>query len=302
MHHVSIPRVTGNVDSLIGSGWTAPEEDDSGVRHCTRPDGSEVSYGRSDVSYPEDALDVLGLDGGHGFWFDHRFEAVLELLKQERVTCLWDVGAGAGSMVGRLSQAGIDTVAVEPLRAGAEASARLGVTSFCGTLQDLDLPDACLPAIGMFDVLEHLEHPDQLLEEAHRVLQPDGILVVTVPALKWLWGDEDDVTGHFRRYRKSSLDDTVSAAAFRPITSQYLFASLVPAAALLRALPHRLGHRKPEVEVLAHMKRQLNMPAPMDQGMRWLMRAETAWSKTIPLPAGLSIAASFRRVGAGVSL
>jgi len=288
-------RVTGMLDGLISSGWTSPQEGDSGVRHCTGPDGVDVSYDGSDVSYPEDALDVLGLDGGHGFWFDHRFEAVLDLLRQQGVTGLWDVGAGAGSMAGRLSQAGVDVVAVEPLRAGAEASARLGVTSFCGTLQDLHLPDACLPAIGMFDVLEHLEHPEDLLQEAHRVLEPDGVLVVTVPALKWLWGDEDDVTGHFQRFRKASLDEMVCAAAFSPLASQYLFASLVPAAAVLRALPHRLGRRKPEADVLANMKRQLNMPAPVDQGMRWLMHAERAFSRTIPLPAGLSISASFRR-------
>ena len=290
------------LEHLVSGGWTPPSEDDSGVRHCTRPDGSDVSYDRSDVSYPEGGLDVLGLDGGHGYWFDHRFEAVLDLLRQQGVTSLWDIGAGAGSMVGRLSQAGVEVVAVEPLRAGAEASARLGVTSFCGTLQDLHLPDACLPAVGMFDVLEHLEHPEELLNEAHRVLAPDGILVVTVPALRWLWGDEDDVTGHFRRYRKASLDAAVCPEGFRPLSSQYLFASLVPAAALLRALPHRLGRRKPEVEVLANMKRQLNMPARVDQGMRWLMHAERALSRTIPLPAGLSIAASFRRVGERVPL
>lgn len=288
--------MTKSLESLINGGWTSPSEDDSGVRHCTAPDGSDVSYDGSDVSYPEGALDVLGLDGGQGFWFDHRSEAVLGLLKQEAVTCLWDIGAGTGSMAGRLSQAGIDVVAVEPLKAGAEASARLGVTSFCGTLQDLHLPDACLPAIGVFDVLEHLEHPEELLKEAHRVLQPGGMLVVTVPALKWLWGDEDDVTGHFRRYRKANLDETICAASFRPLASQYLFASLVPAAALLRALPYRLGRRRSEVDVLANMKRQLNTPASVDRGMRWLLHAESALSKAIPLPAGLSIAAAFRKI------
>jgi len=284
-----VARVTGSLDSLINDGWISPPEDDSGVRNCTGPDGS-------DVSYPESALDVLGLDGGHGFWFDHRFEAVLDLLKREGVACLWDIGAGTGSMATRLSQAGIDVVAVEPFKAGAEASARLGVTSFCGTLQDVRLPDACLPAIGLFDVLEHLEHPEELLKEAHRVLKPDGILLVTVPALRWLWGDEDDVAGHYRRYRKPSLDETICAAAFHPLGSRYLFASLVPAAALLRALPYRLGRRKSEADVLANMKRQLNTPASVDRGMRWLMRAEKALSKTIPLPAGLSIVAAFRRI------
>jgi len=284
-----VARVIRSLDSLVNSGWTSPVEDDSGVRHCTGPDGSHVSY-------PEGGLDVLGLDGGHGFWFDHRFEAVLDLLKQGGLTSIWDIGAGTGSMASRLSQAGIDVVAVEPFKTGAEASARQGVTSFCGTLQDLQLPDACLPAIGMFDVLEHLEHPEELLKEAHRVLQPDGILLVTVPALKWLWGDEDDVAGHYRRYRKPSLDATICATAFSPLASRYLFASLVPAAALLRALPYRLGRRKSEADVLANMKRQLNTPASVDRGMRLLMRAEKAFSKTIPLPAGLSIVAAFRRV------
>jgi ubiquinone/menaquinone biosynthesis C-methylase UbiE len=282
--------MTGSLDSPLKHGWALPLADGNGVRVCRASDGT-------DISYPEAGFDVLGLDGGHGFWFDHRFEVVLDLLRREGVTGLWDIGAGTGSMSVRLSQAGLDVVAVEPLKSGAEASAGHHITSFCGTLQDLQLPDGCLPAIGMFDVLEHLEHPEQLLDEVHRVLQPDGILVVTVPALKWLWGDEDDVVGHYRRYRRPSLDETVGAAAFRPLASQYLFASLVPAAALLRTLPYSLGRRKSQADVLATMKQQLNAPAFVDRGMRWLLRAERAASKAVPLPVGLSIAATFRRVG-----
>ena len=285
----SVARMTGSLESLINHGWIPPLEGESGVRNCASPEGSGVSY-------PEGGLDVLGLDGGHGFWFDYRFEAVLDLLRQGAVAGLWDIGAGTGSMAIRLSQAGIDVVAVEPLIAGAEASAQQGITSFCGTLEDLQLPDECLPAIGLFDVLEHLERPEELLREAHRVLQPDGMLVVTVPAMQWLWGDEDDVAGHYRRYRRPSLDETICAAAFHPLSSQYLFASLVPAAALLRALPYRLGRRKSQTDVLAKMKRQLNTPAPVDRGMRCLLRAERGLSQTIALPVGLSIAAAYRRI------
>lgn len=283
-------RVSGSLDSLMQTGWTPPEEDGSGVRTCTASDGSQISY-------PEGGLDVLGLDGGQGFWFDHRFEAVLELLRERDVLSLWDIGAGTGSMALRLAQAGLDVVAVEPLKGGAEASARQGLTSFCGTLQDLQLPDGCLPALGMFDVLEHLEHPGELLKEAHRVLQPDGVLVITVPALQWLWGDEDDVAGHYRRYRRPGLNVAAGTAGFRPLTSQYLFATLVPVAALTRALPYSLGRRKSEAEVFGKMKRQLNTPASVDRALRWVVRTEKAVSRTVPLPAGLSIAATFRRVG-----
>jgi len=285
-----VARVSGSLDSLMQTGWTPPAEDGSGVRTCTASDGSQISY-------PEGGLDVLGLDGGQGFWFDHRFEAVLELLRERGVSSLWDIGAGTGSMAVRLAQAGLDVVAVEPLKGGAEASARQGLTSFCGTLQDLQLPDGALPAIGMFDVLEHLEHPGELLKEAHRVLQPDGILVITVPALQWLWGDEDDVAGHYRRYRRPGLNGAASAADFLPLTSHYLFASLVPVAALTRALPYSLGRRKSEAEVLGKMKRQLNTPASVDRALRWVVRTERAVSRKLPLPAGLSIAATFRRIG-----
>ncbi len=284
-----LAQVTGSLDTLARQGWTPPAADHNGVRVCTASDGSVISY-------PEGGLDVLGLDGGQGFWFDHRFDVVLDLLRQRGVTGLWDVGAGTGSMAVRLSQAGLDVVAVEPLKGGAEASARQGLTSFCGTLQDLRLPDGALAAIGVFDVLEHLEDPGLLLAEIHRVLAPGGILVVTVPALQWLWGDEDDVAGHYRRYRRRGLAEAVSTAAFEPLASQYLFASLVPVAALLRALPYRLGRRKSEAAVLGKMKQQLNTPASVDRAMRWLMRAETKVAGTFPLPTGLSIAATFRRV------
>jgi SAM-dependent methyltransferase len=282
--------VSGSLDTLVNDGWNLPLADATGVRICTASDGS-------DISYPEDALDTLGLDGGHGFWFDHRFDIVLDLLKERGVTSLWDIGAGTGSMAVRLSAAGMDVVAVEPLMGGAQASARQGLTSFCGTLADLELPDGCLPAIGLFDVLEHLEHPGKLLKEAHRVLRPGGILVVTVPALQWLWGDEDDIAGHYRRYRKPDLGQTVGNAGFDRLSSQYLFASLVPVAALLRALPYSLGRRKSQAEVLAKMKQQLNTPASVDRAMRWLLHAERSVSESIPLPAGLSIAATFRRIG-----
>lgn len=75
MMMTSVTLVTGSLESLINHGWPAPLEDESGVRNCSASDGS-------DVSYPEGGLEVLGLDGGQGFWFDHRFEAVLNLMKQ----------------------------------------------------------------------------------------------------------------------------------------------------------------------------------------------------------------------------
>lgn len=47
----------------------------------------------------------------------------------------------------------------------------------------LDLPDARYGSITALDVLEHVPDEAKLLAEAHRILAPDGLLVVTVPRL-----------------------------------------------------------------------------------------------------------------------
>ncbi len=46
---------------------------------------------------------------------------------------------------------------------------------------DLPIADGAADAITMLDVIEHISNADRVLAEAHRVLAPDGVLVVSVP-------------------------------------------------------------------------------------------------------------------------
>src|SRR3989344_2086004 len=41
--------------------------------------------------------------------------------------------------------------------------------------------------------------------ELVRVSKPGGKIIFTVPAYEWLWGVQDDVSRHFRRYTEKSL-------------------------------------------------------------------------------------------------
>ena len=45
----------------------------------------------------------------------------------------------------------------------------------------LELPDGHYASVSLLDVLEHVPDEAALLAEAHRVLEPGGLLVVTVP-------------------------------------------------------------------------------------------------------------------------
>ncbi|EHB49726.1 Methyltransferase type 11 [Mycolicibacterium rhodesiae JS60] len=269
----------GRLQSL---GWEAPARDADGVRWLRR-DGAQVSY-------PRDVLDTLSGDGGEGFWLDARADAVGEVLQEASIKTMWDVGAGSGAMAKRLGRYGVDVVSVEPLPEGALEIAHMGAEVFCGTLHDLDLPSGSLPAVGLFDVVEHLEDPADLLHEVARVLSPEGTLVVTVPAYQWLWSAEDEALGHFRRYSTTTLRHTLEQFQFTVLSARYCFASLVPPAALLRTVPYRLGRRSTPDEVLSRNSARMNPGA----ASRWAARVlalEAKAARRLPLPFGLSVLA-----------
>src|SRR3954469_6653882 len=188
----AVPQVDGppvdgpELRRLAALGWSAaglPTASD-GVR------GIDETVG---INYPDEGLAHLGLDGGRGYWFDHRARSVVDVLEAATpVRTIWDVGAGAGSMAVRPAQAGYEVVSVEPQRVGAAAIAELRCSAvFCGSLESLQLPAHAIGVVGLFDVIEHLDDPGALIGEVTRVLEAAGVVVVTVPALPLLWSNTD---------------------------------------------------------------------------------------------------------------
>jgi SAM-dependent methyltransferase len=268
-------------------GWHVPLAAADGVRY-TASSASEV------LSYPDEGLEVLGLEGGAGYWFDHRAACVARVLAKLRITSMWEIGSGTGAMASRLSPPLTDVVTVEPLAEGARAAARLGLPAVCGTLQDLRLPDDSVACVGAFDVIEHIADVANFLDEVHRVLQPGGVAVVTVPAFPMLWGDEDDVAGHQRRYTKTSLISQFQASGFTALHNEYLYSSLVAPAAFARALPYRLGKRRSEAQVLASLRSQLEVSPSIDRIARKVLATESKIARHLALPFGLSVLGAFR--------
>lgn len=84
-------------------------------------------------------------------------------------------------------------------------------TQFCskGQLSDIVQGDGvCLPfkentfsLVLATDFLEHVEMDGSAIGEIYRVLLPGGTALITVPAFKCLWGLEDQIANHLRRYR-----------------------------------------------------------------------------------------------------
>jgi hypothetical protein len=65
-----------------------------------------------------------------------------------------------------------------------------------------------------------------------------------VPAHQWLWSEEDELAGHFRRYSLKSLRAVTEAAGLDVVYLSYFFRPLPLPILLLRSLPFLLGRRR----------------------------------------------------------
>jgi SAM-dependent methyltransferase len=194
------------------------------------------------IAYPEEASDLTLRIEETSFWFRHRNRAIAALFERFAPTGpLWDIGGGNGFQARFLQEKGQPVVVVEPGIAGCRNALARGVRNVvCSTLQALRLPDGRVPAISLFDVLEHVADPKSMLAECRRVLKPGGLLYLTVPAYRLLWSDEDVYARHERRYTRPELRSALEQAGFDVVYVGYYFRILVLPILFLRSLPFRL--------------------------------------------------------------
>lgn len=211
-----------------------------------REPGIWFSRCQSDISYPDDASSWCFEVEQYSFWFRHRSLCIGEVIKKflpEGV--IFDVGGGNGFMTMFIRNIGFDSVLVEPSVEGVRNAISRGVSPIiCSTLEDAGFLPHTLPAVGLFDVLEHTADDRSFLRVIHRLLMRGGRLYVTVPSYRLLWSDEDNYAGHYRRYTMQSLRETLASTGFRIEYITSIFALLPLPIFLMRVLPYRLGLRR----------------------------------------------------------
>jgi len=140
-----------------------------------------------------------------------------------------DVGCGGALLMRLLRERGHKVLGSDfSLAAASIAWGQNGVPAFCGTLTQAPLRDESVSVLSMFHVLEHLYKPGEYLLAAHRLLKPDGRLVIQVPnAASWqflIFGENwngVDVPRHIHNFRLSDLNVLLDKCGFEPVKTKH---------------------------------------------------------------------------------
>ncbi|HZH91693.1 MAG TPA: class I SAM-dependent methyltransferase [Pyrinomonadaceae bacterium] len=236
------------------------------------------------------------VEGSH-WWFAGR-RRILESFVEQIVASLdlqdgrrpriLDVGCGTGANLEMLAGFGeaegvdVSEDALAFCRARGLDKVRLGAA------ERLPYADASFDLVTALDVVEHLDDDLGGLCEMRRVLSPGGRALLFVPAFMWLWGVQDDVSHHRRRYTLPQLTERVRAAGFAVERASYanltFFAPILAGRLLMRATGARPASEN-----------NINVPA-LNGVLGRLFGAERFWLRRgLNFPFGVSAVCVARR-------
>jgi SAM-dependent methyltransferase len=174
---------------------------------------------------------------------------------------------------------------VEPLHARSSE----GIEFVVGSLEAAPLKDHSFDAVLALDVLEHLDDDSLGLKEVSRLVKPGGLLLITVPALPSIWGGQDLISEHRRRYTKRSLRRLFDAGGLSDYRITYFNTLLFPLAAGLRWSRRLLKKAQQPRSDFDDSK-----PGPLNEILAMVFSSERFLIDRAPLPFGVSLLATYR--------
>jgi len=100
-------------------------------------------------------------------------------------TYLLDIGCGEGFFLFNASNAGYITKGIELSQDAVEYAKReFGLDVEAKPFEELRFPEGYFDVVTLWQVLEHVPYPLVILEEVHKILKPEGMLVASTPNIE----------------------------------------------------------------------------------------------------------------------
>jgi SAM-dependent methyltransferase len=248
-------------------------------------------------------FDLLAEVEDRQFWFVSRRAVILDALRRHVPDLaqrpLYDVGCGPGGLLAFLARSGVPVAGACDAFLEALVLARRRVDAPLAQVGD-DAPPPLAPGqrlLGMFDVIEHLDDDAGMLRWAFSVLEPGGVLAVTVPAHPFLFDEADVLAFHRRRYRRRDLAERLREARFEVRLLTHFMSPLVPLLLVTRPVGRLLRGRG---RTVADQRRaELGVIPGLNGVMRAVLAVERRALRAVRPPFGTSLLAIAVRPAGG---
>lgn len=225
------------------------------------------------------------------WWFRARrriFDRLLEpLVPRGGAASILDLGPGSGVNLPVLAPRG-RVIAVDRDARSLQACRRAGAVVVCADASALPIAPASIDLACALDVIEHLDDDRAALGELARVLRPGGTLLLSVPALRMLWGRQDVLAEHRRRYRRGELRDLLRDCGFRIARLSFFNTLLFPPILAARLAMRPLLRR---TVASGHSDLAVRAPLGLDRLLEAVFALEGPWLAHRGLPIGVSLLA-----------
>jgi ubiquinone/menaquinone biosynthesis C-methylase UbiE len=219
--------------------------------------------------------------------FEAMHDHVRHALKKQNLLTgakILDAGCGTGGLLRRLTNwypsAQLQGMDFSPL-AVEFARKRTNKPVFEGSIIAVPFADNSFDVIISLDVLCQIERPEDALSEFVRCLRPGGVVIVNVPAYRWLWSYHDDAVQSHHRFSRSEINNLFRKAGLQPVYHTYWNTFLFPAIVVRRKLLPAPHDGSSDVH---------EYPAWVSGPLRALLALERLWLKTgLRLPFGCSV-------------
>ncbi len=192
---------------------------------CYAPD-----LANENSEYPKDVFKILFKAESTNFWFVSRNKIIQGLFRKylgKQTSKVLELGCGTGYVLKGLQEtfSNYELVGSEIHLEGIKfAKERLPNVNFI-QLDATKIPfENQYDAIGAFDVLEHIDEDELVIQQVHKALKEGGLFFISVPQYQWMWSINDDIAYHKRRYSRKELKEKLSNSGFEVIyISSFVF-------------------------------------------------------------------------------
>ena len=218
-----------------------------------------------------------------------KYSVIERYLAPRKHLRILNAGCGSGELSFRLAAAGHEIVGIDPASEYVTLAERgahtIGLPRCSFKVSTIEAFTTAEPfdCVVATDVLEHIEDDHAAFERLVELVKPGAPVVITVPAMRSLFGFHDEALGHYRRYSKTTLRRLMERRCTMQFV-RYFGVSLIPICLLYSKI---LRRSYPVAESGDSQRSPLLAP---------VLEAVLALESRVPAPLGISlIAAGLRR-------